>query len=84
MIPCGQCSRPIPSPHQSGLYREGDIPTCVCGAVNRIVVDDLVEPPVAYVYEWTCKHGIDGDVTCEECDGQGLTGDVSTTTGNGR
>ena len=65
MIRCGQCSRPIPSPRQSGLYAEGDRLPCVCGAVNRIVVDDMVKPPVAEVYEWTCRHGM--DATCEEC-----------------
>lgn len=67
MIACGQCGRAMPSLHRDGLYHEGEPLRCRCGAVHEITVDDSRDPPVAYVREWRCKHGIDGDVTCEEC-----------------
>lgn len=69
-IDCGQCgSACIPS-QPDGTFYDGQTETCEeCGATNMISADaDEASPG-----RWTCKHGVDQDDPCPECDTESPT-----------
>lgn len=73
MLECKGCGAKL-APSPDGLYYEDDARQCLsCGATNWFGVEDLgeYEGLIAFVRHWVCRHDVDGDEPCVQCEDQG-------------
>jgi hypothetical protein len=67
-IDCGNCGSSLwvkPDRNGAATVHDGEEVHCIeCGSANFMTVDENE----GYVSHWTCKHGVDDETPCQECD----------------
>lgn len=69
MMDCACCGLAIG--RESGQHTEDEEFVCSeCGATCVVFIEDEAFGGEPYFGSWKCKHGVDGDEPCDQCDAE--------------